>query len=159
MAAGALAWLPAAGPTATYVQVGTIECDTGQCEGIFLVRLELLGAQPRVVSVNLVGDKAVNVAPVDVFDSNAPVEPTSPRLDANVVPFDLGHCGIFSGIDVDGTFWDPAGFVNGAHPDAINSAPGTFALISATTAILRTNGGLTVQLVRHPGPKYLPGCD
>ena len=123
------------------------------------MRIEFAGSQPKVVSVNVVEGRAVDVTLVDVFDSNIGVQPSSPRLAANVVPFNLGHCGIWSGIDVDGTFWDPAGLVNHAHPDLINSAPGTFALTSATTATLRTNGGLTVQLVRHPGPKYLPGCD
>lgn len=159
MADGALAWLPTAGPPATYVHVSPIECDTGQCRALSSVSIEFAGAQPRVVSVSLVEGKAADVTPVDLFDSTVAVQPSSLRLAASVVPFSLGHCGIWSGIDVDGSFWDPVGFVNSAHPDVINSAPGTFALTSATTATLRTNGGLTVQLARHPGPKYLQGCD
>jgi len=123
------------------------------------VRLELLGAEPRVVSVKLVEGTVVDVTPTDVSNSSVPVDPSSPRLTANLVPFELGHCGIWSGIDVDSSFWDPVGSVNEAHPDLINSADATFLLTSTTTATLRTSGGLTLQLVRHQGPKFLPGCD
>jgi hypothetical protein len=159
LAAAALAWLPAGGPPASYVQVDGIDCDTGQCQGLASVRLELVGAEPRVVSVKLVAGRAVDVTRLDVFNSTRPVEASSPRLAANVVPFELGHCGIWSGIDVDGSFWDPVGAVNGAHSDLINSARATFVLTSSVTATLRTEGGLMLQLVRHDGPKYLPACD
>jgi hypothetical protein len=157
-AAAAVEWLPAGRAPVTYIQAGSVECDQDQCQGRVLITLES-GAERRLVTVDVVGGIAGEVTPVEAFDSGIRVEPTSPRLAASLVPFDLGHCGISSGIDVDGSFWDPVGFVNAAHPDTINSAPGTFVLTSPTTATLRTNGGLTVQLVRHQGSKFLPGCD
>jgi hypothetical protein len=87
------------------------------------------------------------------------VEPSSGRLANNVLEMTLGHCGLYSGIDVDGSFWDPVGLIDASHPDSVNAATGTFTLTSATSAVLRTQGGLQLELVRHRGPKTLPGCD
>ncbi len=74
-------------------------------------------------------------------------------------PFSLGHCGLWSGIDVGGSWWDPVGGVDGDHPDAINAADGTMAIIDPEHAIFTSKGGLTVQLLRRDGEKYLPMCD
>jgi hypothetical protein len=74
------------------------------------------------------------------------------------VPFTLGHCGLLSGIDLDGSWWDPVGFVDNDHPDAINAAHATVTAIDDDHAALRTAGGLAVQLVRRTGPKALRPC-
>jgi hypothetical protein len=81
---------------------------------------------------------------------------SSARLNAMSSPFSLGHCGLSSGIDIDGSFWDPVGVLGLNHPDSINAAEGTFSLTSPVTARLATKGGLVVDVHRHTGPKYLP---
>jgi hypothetical protein len=86
------------------------------------------------------------------------VLPTSAKLAHQAVDLTLGHCGLESGIDVDGSFWDPVGMVDLNHPDAINAAEARFTLISPSTARLETAGGLVIGLARHTGAKYLPGC-
>ena len=47
---------------------------------------------------------------------------------AGARPFSLGHCGLWSGIDSGGSWWDPVGPVDGDHPDAINAADGTLSI-------------------------------
>jgi hypothetical protein len=70
----------------------------------------------------------------------------------------LGHCGLWSGIDAGGSWWDPVGAIDGDHPDAINAADGTLTVLDPDHATFTSKGGLTVQLVRHAGEKYLPLC-
>ena len=55
-------------------------------------------------------------------------------------------------------WWDPVGFVETDHSDAINSANSTFAASDPNHATFTSDGGLTVNLVRRVGEKYLPGC-
>jgi hypothetical protein len=62
-------------------------------------------------------------------------------------PFALGHCGLGSPIDVDGSLWVPVGFVP-EHSDVINAADGFLTILTATDARLRTNGGLDLALWR-----------
>ncbi len=68
------------------------------------------------------------------------------------------HCGLWSGIDAGGSWWDPVGPVDGDHPDAINAADGTLTVLDPDHATFTSRGGLTVQLQRHEGAKYLPLC-
>jgi len=74
------------------------------------------------------------------------------------IDIELGHCGLGSGIDIEGSFWDPVGIVDIAHPDAVNAAEARFTLTGPRTARLETRGGLSLNLVRHIGPKYLMLC-
>jgi hypothetical protein len=86
-----------------------------------------------------------------------PVEPGSPEAAQGVpVPVALGHCGLYSGIDADGSFWDPVGLIDPDEPATINSADGTM-VITGDAAVLDA-GTLHLDLVRHRGLKYLPGC-
>jgi hypothetical protein len=87
-----------------------------------------------------------------------PFRPESPRLTQPVVEFSLGHCGLGSPIDVDGSYWDPVGPVDSNAPDAINSSSGTFSLLSPVDAQFRSRTGFTVNLRRHDGAKNLFGC-
>ena len=48
--------------------------------------------------------------------------------------------------------------MDGDHPDAINAADGTLTIQDPDHATFTSKGGLTVQLVRHEGDKYLPLC-
>ena len=53
----------------------------------------------------------------DVFGVSLP--PTStPPIPAGPQPFTLGHCGLWSGVDFGGSWWDPIGFVDSDHGDA-----------------------------------------
>jgi hypothetical protein len=86
------------------------------------------------------------------------VEPRSgPAAHDEPFAFTLGHCGIWSGIDADGSFWDPIGQIDRENPDTINSAVGIMAISSQESATLQT-AGLRLELVRHQGLKYLPPC-
>ena len=91
---------------------------------------------------------------------SAPIEP------ATAYRFSLGHCGLHSPIDVDGSFWDPVDGLTGggapleleADPEMINATAGFFVVIG-DEARFRTETGSVVSLERHDGPKEFPGCD
>jgi hypothetical protein len=98
------------------------------------------------------------------------VEPASVRGIPEDVVFSLtlGHCGLGSPIDVDGSVWDPVGGLD-AFGEPIDSEEEVGELINATavSAIiasvgrldLRTPLGSVVVLARHDGPRDYPGCD
>jgi hypothetical protein len=161
--AAATALGPADGPVA-YVQVGPFSCLAGQgCEPSLLARpaggvvIELAEAPPVALSVELLTDGRLNVERVEGF--MVAVEPSSAQGGLpGPTSFSLGHCGLGSGIDVDGSWWDPVGFVNSDHGDAINAADGTIAPIGPNEATFTSKGGFSVALVRHGGVKHLPLC-
>jgi hypothetical protein len=143
-----------------WAEVARPTCD-GQCQ-------PGPGTQRSVVTLELVGDDAIMVA-VELRDGQAqdaerldiPLfarEPASGPAPGAEVAIELGHCGLASGIDVDGSFWNPIGIIP-EHPDAINAARATFTLAASGLATIRTEGGLVVQLARNAGPKHFPACD
>ena len=95
------------------------------------------------------------------------LDPTSARLvQAVAYRFSLGHCGLLSPVDVDGSFWDP---IDGVTPNGqpldlendgemINQTAGVFAVIG-DEARFRTEMGSLVHFVRHEGEKEFPGCE
>jgi hypothetical protein len=87
------------------------------------------------------------------------VQPRSGAMLAAELRLELGHCGLNSGIDVDGSFWDPVGPIDGSHPTVLNATAATFRRVAPSTAVLHLDDGPIVQLVRHAGAKHLPGCD
>ena len=95
----------------------------------------------------------------DAFGISCSRRRRTPPLTAGARPLALGHCGLWSGIDVGGAWWDPGRRRRRRHPDAINAAEGTLTILDADHATFTSQGGLTVQLVRHEGDKYLPLCD
>jgi hypothetical protein len=147
----------------SYVQVGPFHCRADPCPRSLATRpsgqvtVEFGdGSQPTVLDVTVrAGEPAVKVAAESLLIE---VRPQSNPISADAIPYELGHCGLYSGIDVDGSFWDPVGEVDPSHSDLINAAQAQFVMTSPTTARLTTEGGLTLELVRHAGPKYLPGC-
>jgi hypothetical protein len=155
----ALERLPA---TPSWVQVAWSLCD-GPCPGEehgawrAHVTIEFPDGRPPVAARLEVDGAAVSWEEIETF--MVAVEPQSERTNAAVLELELGHCGLASGIDVDGSFWDPVGPVDAEHPDAINAARAVFTPFGPDVATLRTGGGLAVQLIRHAGPKHLPGCD
>ena len=94
------------------------------------------------------------------------LNPSSSAIE-HAVPyvFSLGHCGLHSPVDVDGSFWDP---IDGVTPtgealdvatddEMINATPGVFVVIE-DGARFRTETG-SVVFARHDGEKEFPGCD
>lgn len=97
---------------------------------------------------------------------------TSERITrpAGEYPLDLGHCGLTSPIDFDGSLWEPIGMANEAggplteaqQSDLINSARGMATFPDRATdpdrLVLRTDSGLLLLLARRLGPLEYPGC-
>jgi hypothetical protein len=91
---------------------------------------------------------------------------SAPIAPATAYRFSLGHCGLFSPIDVDGSFWDPIdGLTAGGEPldlegdsEMINATAGFFVVIG-DDARFRTESGSILTLERHEGEKEFPGCD
>ncbi len=95
------------------------------------------------------------------------LQPQSLPIDEAVAhSFSLGHCGLFSPIDVDGSFWDPLDgtTANGAPLDLetdsemINATGGVIVVIGDELRF-RTESGSVVRFERHAGEKEFPGCD
>ncbi len=84
---------------------------------------------------------------------------TTPPVPGVPQPFTLGHCGLWSGIDLGGSWWDPVGFVDADHADSINGAEGTIVFTDRDHALFTSRAGLAVGLLRRDGQKYLPFCD
>lgn len=152
------------GTAPTYIQVGPFGCATDQgCAPSLAERpqgdvtLEA-GAGALSYHVTVAGDGGeLTIERQDAF--GVLLGSTSqPPVTAGARPFSLGHCGLWSGIDTGGSWWDPVGPVDGDHPDAINGAEGTLTILDPDQAIFTSHGGFIVQLQRHQGDKYLPLC-
>ena len=150
-------------PEIGYVQVGPFGCSAGGgCPTTLAARpegdvgLEFAGGALsfHVTSTdgNLDAQRQESIG-VELSPSSNPLVPGGPQ------PYTLGHCGLYSGIDHGGSWWDPVGLIDYDHPDAINAAEGTIAAVGPDRAIFTSKAGLNVQLVRRDGPKYLPLCD
>jgi hypothetical protein len=88
-----------------------------------------------------------------------PATPVSAPLgDAGMQPLLLGTCGLASGIDFDGSWWDPIGEIDAYAPESSGPARGGITLMTANTAIFETESGFRINLVRHLGPKWVAGC-
>lgn len=154
-----------AGPPIIYLEVGPFGCANGgiDCPTTLQARpegdvtIEIAGAPTVGVHIRL--DAGVPTAELaETF--GVVLEPSSkPPLNLGPQPFQLAHCGLFSGIDVGGSWWDPVGPVDFDHSDAINSASAVLTINDPDHAVLVSAGGLTVQLLRRDGPKRLPLCD
>lgn len=81
--------------------------------------------------------------------------------------FPLGHCGLGTPIDIDGSLWDP---VSGQKADGgpltddhigelINSTPTTIVLTDANKMQMTTPLGAVIVLARHDGPRSYFLCD
>jgi hypothetical protein len=92
--------------------------------------------------------------------------PTSAPLEHGMpYAFSLGHCGLGSPVDADGSFWDA---VDGIDPagrplrlerdnEMINQTSGVIVVIG-DEARFRTDTGSLIRLERHAGEKEFPGC-
>jgi hypothetical protein len=93
----------------------------------------------------------------DFFGVSLPPQ-SKPPVPAGPQSYTLGHCGLWSGVDFGGSWWDPVGSVDSDHGDSINSADGTVVLVGPDRALFTSKAGLAVQLARHAGEKYLALC-
>jgi hypothetical protein len=94
------------------------------------------------------------------------LRPSSARLQhGRPYQFSLGHCGLHSPVDADGSFWDPmGGETNGGDPidlsadvEMINATPGVL-VVAGDRASFRTDSGTVVTFDRHDGDKEFSGC-
>jgi hypothetical protein len=94
-------------------------------------------------------------------------DPISEPIDDGVAyRFDLGHCGLYSPVDLDGSFWDAIGGTASTGEtldldtdgEMINATSGAIVVIGDEMRF-RTASGSVVRFERHPGEKELPGCD
>lgn len=154
--------LTAADPRVRYIQIGPFGCPGGQgCPTTLDARPEgdvTFESDGGAIGFHVTSNGGVLEATrQEVFGVSLP--PTSrPPLPAGIQAFVLGHCGLWSGVDVGGSWWDPIGVVDSDHADSINAAEGTIILVGPDQARFTSKGGLTVQLVRHAGAKFLPLC-
>jgi hypothetical protein len=151
-------------PPVRYVQVGPFGCAAGdRCPTTLLARPEgdvvIEFADDTAVNIHLKvgadGTFAVDRQPgmgIAVPPSSAPGMPAGP------IEFSLGHCGIFSGIDLDGDRWDPVGPVQMDSGEAVNATPGVITISDPTHATFTTRTGFAIQLLRREGSKFLPFC-
>ena len=161
-AAGALA----PGDEVIYAEVGPFSCPNASgCPNTLAFRpsgqvvFERSNGEPALISVSAAADDGtMATSPGEFFGVAVAPSSTAGQLGAEPIPHSLGHCGLGSGVDVDGSWWDPVGFVDIDHGDAINAASGTFAASDPNHATFTSDGGFAVNLVRRVGDKYLPMC-
>ena len=123
------------------------------------VVFERSNGEPVLISLSAAADDGtIATSPGDFFGLAVAPSSMAGQLATDPIPYSLGHCGLLSGVDVDGSWWDPVGFVDIDHPDAINAANGTFAPSDPNHATFTSDGGFSVNVVRRVGEKYLPGC-
>jgi hypothetical protein len=159
-----IAALLPAGTDPTYVQVGPFGCqEGGGCARSLVARPQgdvTIEAGAAAIAYHVTAAGGGGNLTIERQDSFLmPLEPQSqPPVTPGVQRFTLGHCGLWSGIDVGGSWWDPIGMIDGDHQSAINSADGTLAILDLDRATFTSDTGFTVQLVRRDGPKGFPGC-
>ena len=95
------------------------------------------------------------------------LEPASVPIEHGVsYRYVLGHCGLASPVDLDGSFWNAVDGTSSAgapidletDPEMINATAGAVAVIG-NEAQFRTDSGGLVRFTRHDGVKEFPGCD
>ncbi|MFN8520231.1 MAG: hypothetical protein U0667_12745 [Chloroflexota bacterium] len=96
--------------------------------------------------------------------------PSSHRdmVEGETVKFALGHCGLLSPVDVDGSLWEPVGGADAAGGpidtedevgDLINATPGVVMLVGRDRLDYRSDAaGVWVVFRRLPGPRRYPLC-
>lgn len=96
--------------------------------------------------------------------------PHTPRGEMQVgIPrnLTLGHCGLISPVDADGSLWDPIGGHDGSGGplneqqggDLINATATVVELTDLNSMEMRTAAGAVITLTRHDGPRAYLLCD
>lgn len=100
-------------------------------------------------------------------DGRSVAEPASARIEHGVAfRYALGHCGLLSPVDLDGSFWEAIEVTSAdgrsvdprVHPEMINATDGVVAVIG-DEARFRTDGGTLVRFERLPGEMAFAACD
>jgi hypothetical protein len=110
---------------------------------------------------------------VAVLPADASTVSVTPESEAGTlvvgtaIEYALGHCGLWSPVDLDGSLWQPVG---GQDPDGgvidedaeigelINATPGSFVLVTPDAGLFTSTTGLTVAFERAPGELAYPLC-
>jgi hypothetical protein len=75
----------------------------------------------------------------------------------------LGHCGLTSPTDIDGSLWDPIGsgdvLSEQQEGELINATPVVIVLVDENTMEMHTPAGAVITLTRHDGPRRYFLCD
>jgi hypothetical protein len=146
------------------MSVESFPCDIGQCPPGFEARQEYsivaeFVTPPRIRQFGAT-TMFTGILQIDagMDTESVAVPPASARTGEAVRAFTLGHCGLLSPIDVDGSLWDAVGAIDSRHVAAVNAAPGQFSLTGESTARFQTDSGFTVNLLRRDGPKSFRLC-
>ena len=155
--------LTAADAPVRYVQVGPFGCPADQgCPPTLAAKPEgdvMLEQAGGALSFHVTMRNGTLAAERQDFFGVSLPPLSKPPIPVRPQPHTLGHCGLWSGVDFGGSWWDPIGFVDTDHGDAINAAEGTIVIVGPDRALFTSKAGLAVQLVRHAGEKFLPFCD
>jgi hypothetical protein len=100
----------------------------------------------------------------------AMIEPVSPHGElapGTAAEIVLGHCGLASPLDLDGSLWDPIGGHDGRGGplteaqvgELINATGVVVLLVNPNTAVLTTPRGAAILLRRHAGARAYGLCD
>jgi hypothetical protein len=161
MAAGAL---EDTDPPVSYVQVGPFGCPAGAgCPTTLEARpegdvtFEFPGGTGITVHLATGPDGEMRAERSEAM--GVAVAPASAvGIAAGPQPYTLGHCGVLSGIDADGAWWDPVGPVDIDSGDSVNATAGVLTLTDPTHATFVAPSGFSLQLQRRDGAKLLPFC-
>ncbi len=109
-------------------------------------------------------------------EPDLPVPELTPNLPANEREFALpaptsehaetgtwyayvtAHCGLWSPIDFDGSYWIPHATSIDPNAEAVNSTPGRIRLVDAQTLEFRTSTGFVAHLRRHDKATWFWMC-
>lgn len=160
----AVARVPAGRPAVVAAQVIAYGCESGPCapgvlaRGQGQVQIEYAaGGGLTSWELTLAGGGGLAFSP-PTEAAGGGSQPRSGPAAAPVGEMSLGHCGLHSPFDFDGSFWDPIGPVDGDAAEAINSASGTIRLLGPVDAEFRAPSGFALRLRRHQGAKTFQGC-
>ena len=148
-----------------YAEIGPFACpnadscpNTLDARPLGVANLERANGDTVNFGISAKPDGTIDAMADDFPEVSLPPSSAAGQLAGGPIPYSLGHCGLGSGIDVDGSWWDPTGFVDIDHGDAINAADGTFTPHDPNHATFVSDGGFEVNLVRRVGEKHLPMC-
>jgi hypothetical protein len=105
--------------------------------------------------------------PADVPTVSIDPESAAGLVVGSPVEYSLGHCGLWSPVDLDGSLWQPVGgseadgqpiASDAALGELINATPGTFVLVTPDSATFSSASGVVVAFARAPGALDYPLC-
>ena len=94
------------------------------------------------------GEPSINLGPPQ----------SGPAIPRMWYEYHTDHCGVFSPIDFDGSYWLPVGISSDPHNDAGNPVPGRIGMVDSGTARFVSDNGVVVLLERHDSPTWFWLC-